>query len=103
SATAANVPIGNITIFSPVFQREHDAIVNADYTMGRHQFGARFLINQENFILPVNSTQAIFNQAEPIHNRKIALTDAWTISGTLERSAPAVFVFLSGNRQSLPD
>src|SRR5205823_1953478 len=68
SATAANVPIDNITIFSPVFQREHDAIVNADYTMGRHQFGARFLINQENFILPVNSTQAIFNQAEPIHN-----------------------------------
>ncbi|HKW34419.1 MAG TPA: TonB-dependent receptor [Candidatus Acidoferrum sp.] len=83
SATTADVPIGNITIFSPVFQREHDAIVNADYTMGRHQFGARFLLNQENFILPVNSTQAIFNQAEPIHNRKIALTDAWTISGTL--------------------
>src|SRR3989440_8732264 len=42
-----NVPIGNITIFSPVFQRGHDAVVNADYTMGRHQFGARFLINQE--------------------------------------------------------
>jgi carboxypeptidase family protein/TonB-dependent receptor-like protein len=82
-ATTVAVPIGNITIFSPVYQREHDAIVNADYTMGRHQFGARFLINQENFILPVNSTQAIFNQAEPIHNRKIALTDAWTISGTL--------------------
>ncbi len=83
SATTTNVDIGNITIFSPVFQREHDAVVNADYTMGRHQFGARFLINQENFILPVNSTQAIFNQAEPIHNRKVALTDAWTISGTL--------------------
>src|SRR6266576_1804665 len=83
STTTANVDIGNITIFSPVFQREHDAVVNADYTMGRHQFGARFLINQESFILPVNSTQAIFNQAEPIHNRKIALTDAWTISGTL--------------------
>jgi carboxypeptidase family protein/TonB-dependent receptor-like protein len=82
-ATTVAVPIGNITIFSPNYQREHDAIVNADYTMGRHQFGARFLINQENFILPVNSTQAIFNQAEPIHNRKVALTDAWTISGTL--------------------
>src|SRR5882724_4085800 len=66
------VPIGNITIFSPVFQREHDVQANADYTMGRHQFGARFLFNQENFILPVNSTQALFNQAEPIHNRKIA-------------------------------
>jgi hypothetical protein len=83
SATTANVPIGNITIFSPNYQREHDGIVNADYTMGRHQFGARFLINQERFILPVNSTQAIFNQDEPVHNRKIALTDAWTISGTL--------------------
>ena len=78
-----NVPIGNITIFSPVFQREHDVQTNVDYTMGRHQFGARFLLNQENFILPVNSTQAIFNQAEPIHNRKIALNDVWTINSTL--------------------
>ncbi|OLB38856.1 MAG: hypothetical protein AUH11_05710 [Acidobacteria bacterium 13_2_20CM_57_17] len=77
------VEIGNITIFSPVFQREHDVQTNVDYTMGRHQFGARFLLNQENFILPVNSTQAIFNQAEPIHNRKIALNDVWTINSTL--------------------
>src|SRR6184192_2533954 len=77
---ALAVPIGNITIFSPNFQREHDAQVNTDYTMGRHQFGARFLINQETFILPTNSTQAQFNQAEPIHNRKIALNDVWTIN-----------------------
>ncbi len=95
SATTANVDIGNITIFSPNFQREHDAIVNADYTMGRHQFGARFLINQENFILPVNSTQAIFNQAEPIHNRKIALTDAWSISGTLVNDLRLQYSFFS--------
>ena len=77
------VPMGNITIFSPNFQREHDAQVNADYTIGRHQIGARFLINQENFILPVNSTQAQFNQAEPVHNRKIALNDIWTINSHL--------------------
>jgi cytidine deaminase len=95
SATTADIPIGNITIFSPNFQREHDAIVNADYTMGRHQFGARFLINQEDFILPVNSTQAIFNQAEPIHNRKIALTDAWTISGTLVNDLRVQYSFFS--------
>src|SRR5205085_6308698 len=74
------VPIGNLTIISPVFQREHDAQMNADYTMGKHQFGARFTFNQEKFILPVNSTQAVFNQNEPIHNRKIALTDTWTIN-----------------------
>ena len=76
----AGVPIGNLTIISPVFQREHDAQMNADYTMGKHQFGARFTFNQEKFILPVNSTQAVFNQNEPIHNRKIALTDTWTIN-----------------------
>ena len=75
-----NVPIGNLTIISPVFQREHDVQFNTDYTWGKHQFGTRFLFNQENFIFPVNSTQAVFNQNNPIHNRKIALTDAWTIS-----------------------
>lgn len=75
-----NIEMGDLIIISPLFQREHDAQVNADYTMGRHQFGARFTFNQEKFILPVNSTQAVFNQNEPIHNRKIALTDAWTIN-----------------------
>jgi hypothetical protein len=78
-----NIPIGNLTIISPVFQREHDAQVNADYTRGKHQFGARFTFNQEKFILPVNSTQAIFNQDEPVHNRKIALTDTWTVNSHL--------------------
>src|SRR6266481_5502545 len=78
-----NVEVGNITIFSPLFQREHDVQTSVDYTMGKHQFGARFLLNQEKFILPVNSTQAIFNQAEPIHNRKIALNDVWTINSHL--------------------
>ena len=80
TVNGTNVPIGNLTIISPVFQREHDVQFNTDYTWGKHQFGTRFLFNQEKFILPVNSTQAVFNQNEPIHNRKIALTDAWTIS-----------------------
>ena len=93
--TSTSVPINNITIFSPNFQREHDVIANADYTMGRHQFGARFLINQEKFILPVNSTQALFNQDEPAHNRKIALTDAWTISGTLVNDLRVQYSYFS--------
>ncbi len=92
---AVIVPIGNITIFSPNFQREHDAQVNADYTLGRHQFGARFLINQENFILPVNSTQAQFNQAEPIHNRKIALNDIWTINSRIVNDLRVQYSFFS--------
>jgi Carboxypeptidase regulatory-like domain/TonB dependent receptor len=78
-----NIPIGNLTIFSPNFQREHDAQVNTDYTWRNHQFGARFLFNQEKFILPVNSTQAQFNQDQLVHNRKIALNDVWTINSRL--------------------
>src|SRR6267154_1091172 len=92
---ALAVPIGNITIFSPNFQREHDAQVSTDYTMGRHQFGARFLINQESFILPTNSTQAQFNQAEPIHNRKIALNDVWTINSHFVNDLRLQYSFFS--------
>jgi hypothetical protein len=92
---ATAVPIGNITIFSPVFQREHDVQANADYTLGRHQFGARFLLNQENFILPVNSTQALFNQAQPIHNRKIALNDVWTINSAMVNDLRVQYSYFS--------
>ncbi len=77
------IPTGNITIFSPNFQHEHDSSVSADYTRGKHQFGARFLLNQANFIFTVNSTQALFNQTEPLHNRKIALSDVWSINSHL--------------------
>ena len=75
-----NIPIGNLTVISPVFQREHDAQFNTDYTWGHHQIGSRFLFNQEKFIFPVNSTQAVFNQDQLVHNRKIALTDTWTLN-----------------------
>ena len=90
-----NIPIGNLIIISPNFQREHDVQFNSDYTWRRHQFGARFLLNQENFILPVNSTQAQFNQAEPIHNRKIALNDVWTINNKLVNDLRVQYSFFS--------
>jgi hypothetical protein len=77
------IPIGNLVIISPLFQRENDAVANADYSRGKHQLSARFLFNQATFINPVNSTQAIFNQNEPVHNRKIALSDVWTVTNTM--------------------
>jgi outer membrane receptor protein involved in Fe transport len=77
------IPIGNLTIFSPVFQREHDNQFNTDFTHGKHQIGARFTFNQEKFIFPVNSTQAVFNQDQLVRNRKIALTDVWTLSSSV--------------------
>jgi outer membrane receptor protein involved in Fe transport len=77
-----SIPIGNLIVTSPLYQKENDAQVNADYTWRNHQFGARFLFNEANFIFPVNSTIPQFNQNEPFHNRKIALTDVWSISAT---------------------
>src|SRR6266853_2071718 len=90
-----SVPIGNLIIISPLFQREHDAIVNTDYTLGKHQLGARFLFNQESFINPVNSTQAVFNQSEPVHNRKIALSDVWTVNNTVVNDVRLQYSFFS--------
>ena len=80
SVNGLQIPVGDVVIISPEFQREHDVIVTSDYSLGKHQFGARFLFNQEKFILPVNSTQPQFNQSEPVRNRKVALTDTWTLN-----------------------
>src|SRR5205814_10207406 len=44
-----NIAAGDLTIISPVLQREHDTQINADYTQGNHQFGARFTFNQTRF------------------------------------------------------
>jgi len=90
-----NIPVGDLIIISPNFQREHDVQFNSDYTWGMHQLCALFLLNQENFILPVNSTQAQFNQAEPIHNRKIALNDVWTINSRFVNDLRVQYSFFS--------
>ena len=82
-ATSVNgtpIPVGPLVIISPLLQREHDAIANLDYSMSNHQLGFRFLLNQTQFIAPVNSTQSQFNQDNPVRNRKIAVTDTWTIN-----------------------
>jgi len=79
SVNGTPVPVGPLVIISPLLQREHDAIANVDYSMSKHQLGFRFLLNQTKFIAPVNSTQSQFNQDNPVHNRKIAVTDTWTI------------------------
>jgi Carboxypeptidase regulatory-like domain len=77
-----SIPVGPLTIISPILNREHDVQANIDYHRGKHQFGTRFLMNQSKQIFPVNTSQAIFNQDLLLRNRKIALTDAWSISST---------------------
>ena len=77
------IPIGTLTIVSPVLLKQHDAQANVDYVLGHHQIGTRFLFNQATQIYPVNDTQAAFNQNLLTRNRKIALTDTWSIKGSL--------------------
>ncbi len=77
------IPVGQLTIVSPVLQKENDAQFNTDYTQGHHQIGTRFLFNQATFLNPVNDTQALWNQNLLVRNRKIALTDTWSIKSNL--------------------
>ncbi|HEY6769201.1 MAG TPA: TonB-dependent receptor [Candidatus Sulfotelmatobacter sp.] len=72
------IPLGSLIAIPPNFQREHDAQFNTDYTWGRHQLGTRFTFNQEAFILQASIPSPLWNQNEPIRNRKIALTDTWS-------------------------
>jgi hypothetical protein len=77
AVNGTQIPVGSMAVISPNFQREHDAQFNLDYTRGRHQFGTRFTFNQEEFIFPASIPLPVWNQNEPIRNRKIALTDTW--------------------------
>lgn len=77
------IPVGPLVLISPLLQREHDAIANVDYATSKHQIGFRFLFNQANFIAPVNSTQAQFNQDQPVRSRKISVNDTWTLNNRM--------------------
>jgi hypothetical protein len=78
TVNGAAIPVGSLVAIPPNYQREHDAQFNTDYTWGRHQFGTRFTFNQEAFILQASIPSPLWNQNEPVRNRKFALTDTWT-------------------------
>jgi outer membrane receptor protein involved in Fe transport len=83
TVNGTSIPVGPLVLISPLLQREHDAIANVDYSASKHQIGFRFLLNQANFIAPVNSTQAQFNQDQPVRSRKISLNDTWTLNNQM--------------------
>src|SRR5216684_3160989 len=89
------IPVGPLTIISPILNREHDIQANLDYHWGKHQIGSRFLLNQSTQIFPANDTQAIFNQDLLFRNRKIALTDAWTLSNTAVNDLRLQYAYFS--------
>ena len=80
TVNGTTVPVGNLTIVSPILNNEHDAQANTDYHIGRHQLSTRFLFNQSKQIATVNDTQAAFNQNLLLRNRKIGFNDVWSIT-----------------------
>jgi len=90
-----SIPVGPLTIISPILNKEHDIQANLDYHMGKHQFGSRFLLNQSKQIFAANDTQAVFNQDFLFRNRKIALTDAWSINNTTVNDLRLQYAYFS--------
>jgi hypothetical protein len=100
TVNGADVPIGDVVIISPIYQKEHDFQVNSDYSTTNHQLSARFLFNQELFSNPVNSTQSLFNQALNVKNRKLALGDAWTLGSHLINDLHLSYSYYHQNYQN---
>jgi outer membrane receptor protein involved in Fe transport len=80
TVNGTTIPVGTLTIVSPVLNHEHDAQANTDYNIGHHQISTRFLFNQSTQIFPVNDTQAVFNQNLLLRNRKVGVNDVWAIN-----------------------
>jgi hypothetical protein len=91
TVNATSIPIGDTVILSPLFQREKDLQANTDYHFGNHQLGARVTYNQASFIATIVPTS--FNQAEPLHNRKISVNDVWTANSNVVNDLRVGYAF----------
>jgi hypothetical protein len=74
---------GNLVLISPNLQREHDWLINTDYTLGNHHIGGRFLANHEKTIQPTTIPQPQFNQSVALTNYKATIVDTWAVSASL--------------------
>jgi hypothetical protein len=75
------VDVGEIQLFAPDFFNQHDFNTNIDANLGKHQLRARFLYNR--YRSPqVNADTPLpqFTGALVSDNRKIILSDVWTIN-----------------------
>lgn len=95
TVNGTSIPIGTAIILTPLYQREKDLQANTDYHFGNHQLGARVTINQANF--NYTDVPTVFDQTEPLHNRKISLNDVWTVNSHMVNDARLVYsLFFNG-------
>jgi hypothetical protein len=98
-----NIPIGTIQSLAPNFANQHDFIVNADLSLGKHQLRGRFLYDR--FRAPdFNSSQpqTQFLGTNSSDARKIIFTDAWSVTNSVINDFRASYSRLNGPNLVVP-
>ena len=97
------IPVGTIQSVAPNFSNQHDFIVNADASLGKHQLRGRFLYDR--FRAPdfnPSQPQQQFLGTNSSDARKIIFTDAWAISPTVINDFRASYSRLNGPNLIVP-
>lgn len=75
------IPIGTFQPTAPSYLNQHDFNINGDLNLGRHSVRGRFLYDrQRQPNVNPDTPQSQFTGSIGADNRKIILTDAWTVS-----------------------
>ncbi len=84
TVNGVSIPVGTLNTFAPDFYNRNDFQTNADLNLGKHQIRGRFLYDRyraPNLNPQLPQTQ--FTGALADDNRKLALTDVWTVTSRL--------------------
>jgi hypothetical protein len=98
-----SIPIGTIQSVAPNYANQHDFIVNADLSLGKHQLRGRFLFDRQR-APDFNSSQpqAQFLGTNDSDARKIIFTDAWAISNSVINDFRTSYSRLNGPNLIVP-
>jgi len=97
------IPVGTIQSLAPNFVNQHDFIVNADVSLGKHQLRGRFLYDR--FRAPdfnPSQPQPQFLGTNSSDARKVIFTDAWSISNSVINDFRASYSRLNGPNLIVP-
>ena len=97
------IPVGTIQSIAPNFANQHDFIVNADASLGKHQLRGRFLYDR--FRAPdfnPSQPQEQFLGTNSSDARKVIFTDAWSISNNVINDFRTSYSRLNGPNLVVP-
>jgi hypothetical protein len=97
------IPVGTIQSVAPNFVNQHDFIVNADASLGKHQLRGRFLFDRSRAPdFNPSQPQAQFLGTNNSDARKIIFTDAWSISNSVINDFRTSYSRLNGPNLVVP-